>query len=297
MKKKDLISKWLDHELTADELKAFEASNAFGSLSRIDQAAELVQKPELDVALSYQKLKAKRDQVREKSLWNWRRAVVSVAAVAVIALGLFWVVSNNSGMVQVMTAMGEKTELTLPDSSEVVLNAGSSLEYDQNWDDVRAVRLNGEALFEVEEGKTFTVETSVGTIQVLGTRFNVKNRDNWFEVTCFDGLVEVKFGASNYKLSAGNSFRLVNGQPHWEETSMTNPAWVANKSIFKSVPLSSVLSELERQYAIEIEATEIDKSVIFTGSFTHEDLETALRAISIPLSLTFEVKENSVTLK
>lgn len=299
MKKKDLISKWLDHELTEDELKAFKNLDAFGSLTRVDQAAEKFAAPDFNADLSYSKLLEKRDSIQvQKSRTNWLKVVASVAAIAVIGVSLFWVISSNNSTQQVMTAMGEKTELVLPDKSEIVLNAGSSLSYDQsNWSSERLVQLSGEALFKVEPGNSFTVQTDAGSIEVLGTRFNVKNRDNWFEVTCFEGLVEVSFGASSYKLAAGNSFRLVNGQPQWEETSTANPAWVSNKSVFRSVPLSSVLAELERQYAIMVKAPTIDKSVIFTGSFTHEDLETALRAISIPLSLSFEVNESSVTLK
>lgn len=299
MKKKDLISKWLDHELTADELKAFENSDAFGPLSRIDEAAKRFGSPDLDVDHSYQKLLAKRSLTEEKRHSNsWLRIISRVAAVAVIVIGLYWVVSSNNSEQQFMTAMGEKTELTLPDQSAVYLNAASSLSYDEsNWSASRLVKLEGEALFEVSKGNAFTVETTSGNITVLGTRFNVKNRDNWFEVSCFEGLVEVQFGASKYKLAAGNAFRIIDGQPQWEENSMTNPSWISNKSVFKSVPYSSVVAELERQYNVNIEAPTIDKNVIFTGSFTHEDLETALKAISIPLSLTYEVNESNVTLK
>ncbi len=299
MKKKDLISKWLDHELTADELKAFEQTDAFGSLSRIDEAAKRFGSPELDIDLSYQKLLAKRESSKsEVSANNWLRIVSRVAAVAVIGIGLYWVIATNGNEQQFVTAMGEKTELILPDQSAVILNASSSLSYDQgDWSSDRVVKLDGEALFEVTDGKSFRVKTTSGDVTVLGTRFNVKNRENWFEVSCFEGLVEVQFGTSKYKLSAGNSFRLLNGQPQWEETSMTNPSWINNKSVFKSVPYQSVLEELERQYGVDIEATTIDKNVIFTGSFTHEDLETALKAISIPLSLTYEVNESNVTLK
>ena len=73
--------------------------------------------------------------------------------------------------------------------------------------------------------------------------------------------------------------------------------WTQSKSVFTSVPIGKVIEELERQYNIEISAESINKSIIFTGSFTHGNLETAIKAIAIPLDITYEIQKDFVTFK
>ena len=50
----------------------------------------------------------------------------------------------------------------------------------------------------VEKGKTFTVKTNYGEVEVLGTVFNVKSRDYAFEVICYEGSVEVSLDDKVY---------------------------------------------------------------------------------------------------
>ena len=80
----------------------------------------------------------------------------------------------------------------MPDGSSVNLNAGSELEYTSfNWKKNRVLSLGGEAFFKVKKGKTFTVITKEGNVKVLGTQFKVKSREKLYEVTCFEGKVQV----------------------------------------------------------------------------------------------------------
>jgi len=51
-------------------------------------------------------------------------------------------------------------------------------------------KLFGKAYFDVDKGKTFTVKTDLGTVQVLGTRFDVESRDSIFKVVCYEGSVK-----------------------------------------------------------------------------------------------------------
>jgi ferric-dicitrate binding protein FerR (iron transport regulator) len=88
-------------------------------------------------------------------------------------------------------ANGEMYAFSLPDQSQVLLNAGSQASFKSwDWSSNRAVSLQGEAYFKVAKGQKFTVETNLGSVTVLGTQFNVKARDNRFEVTCYEGKVQ-----------------------------------------------------------------------------------------------------------
>ena len=70
-----------------------------------------------------------------------------------------------------------------------------------------------------------------------------------------------------------------------------------NKSVFRSTPFSIVVDELERQYNISISGDQRNTQTLFTGSFYHENLDTALQAITIPLNLEFSINGNEVVLK
>jgi ferric-dicitrate binding protein FerR (iron transport regulator) len=53
----------------------------------------------------------------------------------------------------------------------------------------------------------FSVNTTAGVITVLGTQFNVKER-NYFEVHCYEGLVSVTHNNETIKLPPGKHFEL-----------------------------------------------------------------------------------------
>ena len=297
MKEKDILSKWLDNDLNEQELEAFKQLDASGSLHKLDAAAKLYKAPNFDVPESYARLQEAKKAKQAVKRFTLRQFVASAAAVILIAFGLY-AAFFTSDLTMHEAAMGHHTSLTLPDSSEVILNAGSQLSFDEdNWQNDRSLSLEGEAYFKVSKGETFTVATTQGTVAVKGTQFNVKSRNDYFEVTCFEGAVEVVYNKKTYQLPAGTNFRVTNGVLSEFSTQAGIPSWIENKSVFKSVPYGQVLEELERQYSIQFVTKEIDKNVIFTGSFTHEDLETALKAITLPLLLTYEIDETLVTLK
>ncbi|CAN0602451.1 unnamed protein product, partial [Ectocarpus sp. 12 AP-2014] len=152
-----------------------------------------------------------------------------------------------------------------------------------------------EAFFKVAKGKTFTVSTDQGTVTVLGTQFNVENRDGFFEVTCFEGLVRVLYDGKENKLAAGNSIIVINGKLS-KASAVKNgqPSWMQNESSFTSIPLYYVLAEFQRQHNITVDSKDVDTNLLFTGSFSNTDAELALKSISVPLQIKFTLEGNNV---
>ena len=66
---------------------------------------------------------------------------------------------------------------------------------------------------------------------------------------------------------------------------------------FTSKSRVEIVKEIERLYNVQISYPALDKNTIFTGSITHDNLHTALRAVCIPLTFTFEVDGMRVLLK
>ncbi|MBT8318328.1 MAG: DUF4974 domain-containing protein, partial [Lutibacter sp.] len=134
------------------------------------------------------------------------------------------------------------------------------------------------------------VNTNLGSVSVLGTQFNVQVRDAYFEVFCYEGLVSVNYNNETIKLPAGTSFKVLNSNTEFSNSiTGTNPSWLKNNSSFASVPYSYIIKELERQYNIEVTYDKALKNTLFTGTFTHSNLETALKAICIPLNLNYTI--------
>ena len=151
------------------------------------------------------------------------------------------------------TQIAQTKSVTLPDSSEVILNSASKLSFNEKkWADKRALTLEGEAFFKAQKGQTFSVNTTAGVVTVLGTQFNVKERKNYFEVNCYEGLVSVTYNNETIKLPRGKTFQVINGIiENVEDFNTQNPSWIQQESSFNKIPLDQVIAELERQYDIK----------------------------------------------
>ncbi|HEX3165752.1 MAG TPA: FecR family protein, partial [Chitinophagaceae bacterium] len=97
----------------------------------------------------------------------------------------------------VVTKNGNRTKIVLPDGSQVWLNAGSTLDYNNSVfnKDLREVTLNGEAYFDVTKNadKPFIIHTKKMDVKVIGTVFNVRsyNYEKTAEASLIRGSIEV----------------------------------------------------------------------------------------------------------
>ena len=192
------------------------------------------------------------------------------------------------------TSIAETKKIMLPDSSEIILNAVSKIIYNERtWDKNRKLDLIGEAYFKVRKGSKFDVKTSAGTISVLGTQFNVKQREGFFEVVCYEGLVQVNTPIDNNELPAFHSIRIINGELLRNQFSKEiEPVWLNNESAFTSVPFKQVTNEFERQYNVEIIVKNVNMDKFFTGRFTHDNMVLALKSITIPQKISYQITED-----
>lgn len=294
MQKEVLIQKWLDGELNDAENNAFKELPEYESYIKLSNAAKFFKDTSYNVDVEFNKLNSvinQRKKTKQKN--NWIKPLLRIAAIFIIGLTVYFLPFYGDETT-VSASASNIASVELPDNSSVKLNAESSIQYKKrNWNTNREVNLVGEAYFKVSKGSQFDVVTWMGKVSVLGTQFNVKQRVNYFEVTCYEGLVRVSFKGKEIKLPAGKTIKVINGKMTEGKTKDTVPSWASkNISSFKSVPYGEVIKEFERQYNIVIETNNIDKEQLFTGSFTNSDKELALKSITLPLQLKYN-KENS----
>lgn len=290
------LAKWINNELSEAELTEFKKSDAYASYQKILDASANLEAPEFNEAAALMAVNNKRtlQETKVVQLNPFKNFMKVAAAAAILVMGSYFYLNTLDQ--KVGTLYAENKELVLPDTSKVILNADSQLTYsEKKWDEQRNVNLSGEAFFKVAKGKRFTVATDAGTVAVLGTQFNVENREGFFEVTCFEGLVSVTFNGKETKLPAGSSFMAINGQIiESQPTTAVEPSWVNAESAFKSIPLKYVLQEFERQHNLEIETKDIDTEQLYTGSFSNTDTNLALKSISVPSQIKFKLEGNKV---
>lgn len=299
MEKEDYIKKWLEGTLDPEEKAIFEGTEEYRSLKKLSDSLMAFQAPEYDVDAEYANLRSRRP-VRKGNVvsMNLLRPFLSAAAVLIAVAGIYFFYLHDAPTV-INTLAGEKKELTLPDASFVALNAVSRLSFHENkWKAKRRVELEGEAYFQVAKGSRFDVSTSSGTISVLGTAFNVINRTDYFEVICYEGSVKVETVEETVKLSPKQMFQMINGEGTKDDRIATDtvPDWRLGESTFESVPFRHVLQEFERQYDVTVSTVNVDSGKLFTGTFTHADVALALRSISLPFNLTYEVQGKKIIL-
>lgn len=296
MNREELIYRWLNHELDASELNAFKQLEDYEDLMRLNHSLQDFNSPEYHTSEELQSL-LNRIYSKKSTKKNWLPIAASVAAIFVLCFSFYYYTTTLDSTFKTLAA--QKQIIELPDGSTAHLNAASTLSFNKhNWNEHREIQLEGEAYFKVAKGSKFEVKTTLGTVTVLGTQFNVNRRENIFEVVCYEGLVKVSSNSYNVNLQPGNDFLLRNGNLiETEQENLTSPSWIDNYSRFKSAPYKDVISEFERQYNLEVDFNAIDGSQLFTGSFTHDNMETALKSITLPLQLTYSKTNRTIILK
>lgn len=290
-----LINKWLNNELNPEEFKAFQQLEDYEDLAKLDQSIQRFKAPEYMAQQELEKTLQHISTLKTKKS-SWLKPLIRIAAVLVIAFGLYFYISGLDTNYQ--TEIAQQIETVLPDDSEIILNSASTLSFNKrSWSKNRLVNLEGEAFFKVAKGSKFNVVTSAGIVSVLGTEFNVKQRDNYFEVYCFEGSVGVKTIDDTQVLKPGESFRIIDGTIQKITTQTAKlPSWLSKESSFDDVPVYLVFEEIERQYSITVNSDQIDKEILFNGTFTHTNLELALKSITIPLNLTYTIDHEHITI-
>lgn len=222
-----------------------------------------------------------------------RRWILASAAVLVLALLYTALLPSDTS---ISTLSGVINKHTLPDGSVVVLNGNSSMDYKADFKKNRLLQLDGEAFFEVKKGSRFTVETVNGSIEVLGTSFNVHSYDNSLMVACKTGKVRVyNQKKESIDLLPGDLVRLGKEVIKRKVDVNSMATWKSGQPHFTRVPLREVIASLKNTYNININLPVEHQEKSFTGTYVVDDINKALKMIFLPMEIHYTLEDNVVS--
>jgi ferric-dicitrate binding protein FerR (iron transport regulator) len=202
---------------------------------------------------------------KRRSLW---RPISAVAAVALILISTsvaikYYIASEKPNLHHFTTEApkGERSKIVLPDGTTVLLNAGSKLNYSNEFNDKnRKVELVGEGYFEVtkKDGNKFTVHTRGYDVVVKGTKFDVAAypQDSLVTTTLIEGKVELNYQNRVIAMLPGQTMSLNTNTNTIKQLSTqtweNSGAWVENRIEYDDITLKQLASILSIQYNVEI---------------------------------------------
>jgi len=203
---------------------------------------------------------------------------------------------------QIKTRLAEEKTVLLSDGTEVILNSESELTYNRNYNkNNRSVHLIGEAYFSVQKGNIpFNVLTPHGKISVLGTSFNIRARNDGFEVGVNDGEVQVSNENNLLDLSKG---QLIDVKSEFFSSNIIQiptdqyPDWLNRKFYCNETTLESLCLEIERTFDIKVNFTNPNlKNLTITGVIEASDLDNVLQTVSILTKHKFKLDGGTCTI-
>lgn len=229
-------------------------------------------------------------------------ATISVAASVIVITGLIWIVkkSGNSAengkkatiasLTKKSTNRSESKFVLLEDSTQVWLNAASSLEFPDQFDGKkREVYLSGEAFFDVKHADKvpFIIHTGGISTTVLGTSFNIKAYPGQKNIT-----ISVSRGKVKVTRKDGWEATLIQGQQvkveeAGKEATEKNiategiAAWQQGNIAYDDEAIGDIIADMERIYNADIRiANDSIAAMKISTSFKREiGIEQALQVL------------------
>ncbi len=246
-----------------------------------------------------------RGRLAESNRRWWRKALLvasGVAAVVLLTIGTTRFLLERSyrdeAMNTVTVPSGQHVGLTLSDGTKVWLNSKTRMSYPPLFRvcDKRMVEIDGEAYFEVSKlRKPFVVNTPKGRVEVLGTKFYVKDyrQAEVFETSLVEGSVKVEASSESLTLHPRDKAVWSNGVLKRERMEdMEMYLWRDGIYCFKDLTLDEVLKQLEIYYDVRLVRNVPQNDAKLSGKFRLIDgVEYALRVLQKKVRFSFRRDE------
>lgn len=196
------------------------------------------------------------------------------------------------------TPRGGQFQLSLPDGTQVWLNAASSIRYPTAFiGNGRRVAITGEVYFEVQRAaQPFKVSTPNGAeVEVLGTHFNINAYadEKAINTTLLEGSVRVRSNDATLQLAPGQQARITNQLELVSDANLDQVmAWKNGAFYFDQVSLRDIMRQLSRWYDIEVQYEGNVPDISFGGKMGRDVSLSKLLHFFKGSGVHFRIEEN-----
>lgn len=269
---------------------------------------------EEQTASSYRKLHDRIDRVSvsemsEKRINWWKITTVAASVAMLIVFGLYRNARSGDPVTEMVYVADKPSQITLSDGTRVWLSSRSRLCCPQAFTGkTRDVTLSGEAYFEVisDGDHPFRVTADAQTVEVIGTRFNIRAYDDEPDITTalVEGSVRVttdrhhdvvvlKPGQQICSPKTGQSFVVSDANIDMLMS------WKTRKYVFNNQPFEDIARVLEKGFDVSIRIENEDlKKKPYTMRFENgESLERILDLIKVNAKYSYKYENGDVVIK
>ncbi len=231
-----------------------------------DSQAQLIAIPEMafDNRIPEETQNKSNQSFEIPSISKARFMKMAIACSMLIAMGISYglLQSSSESQIHYVTGHAEWKEVTLPDGSQVELNANTQLSLTKEWEDGinRRVWLKGEAFFKVKKipatNAKFTVITKDLEVDVLGTTFSVNTRNDHTEVFLEEGKITLDMQGKVEQIEpgefvsySGTKKEIIN---RFQKTEEIHSNWKDGVLKITDSHMEEILSEVESIYGIDL---------------------------------------------
>lgn len=301
----DLIGKVLSGEATADEARTVDNwRNASAENEKYYSHLELIfakaatNQVKIDFDADEAWIKVQRKLTKTKTI-NWQPLRIAAGIVLLVTTGiLIYREFNKPPQAMALVSGTQVLSDMLPDSSTVVLNKRSSIEFTYSpKEKTRKVKLKGEGFFDIkhEEEKPFVIETEDALVRDIGTSFNVRSYPDkdTIEVVVQTGVVQFyTLKDPGMMINAGETGIYSKRGKFFAKLPKSDTNVLAYKTrvfSFHSTDLRSVIEQINEVYDSKIKlANDNIARCQLTVTFRNEELDNMIDVITETLALTAE---------
>lgn len=253
----------------------------------------------------WNRIDEKCDVTQKRPTWRNNYWKISIAACITLLLtvGTIWITQTkeSSPITEYLTVSAYKNQLyTLPDSSKVWMEVGSSIRFTKDFEKSRNIWLTGKSTFEVRKnGTPFLVNINQAFIEVKGTVFQVWNRGEkeQSEVILFSGRID-------FNTASGQQIKMI---PH--QRILYNPEndnilieatgnmnWENGIYRFTDMRLDSLVEIVQKLYHTPITvSTTVNQKHLFTGTIKHDDpIIKVIERICFNMSCNYKTENEKI---
>lgn len=209
-----------------------------------------------------EKAKSKKEARLHKQKLTRRMTIAASICLLLAFFSWLWLKPDDR-LQTIATGFGEWKTVELPDGSIVKLNANSEIRLAEKWSEGidRQVWLDGEAFFRVEKkpqtNAKFKVITNDLTVEVYGTSFNVRSRDEQTSVFLEEGKIKLDLGQQEEFLNPGDFIAYSSRENTITERKQKTVAekhtsWKDGALILKDTPTIVILKKIKELYGLDI---------------------------------------------